>query len=137
MVFCISGHFYHPVCFLLRKKAPRHHADVPGGFAILEEAGRCGTPCRGKLVDQLVMSCAVDGEPGLAAVVGKHKGGSKCRGGKGYRHAQGHGPRCPAGPEQTTKKHPEALMASGCSELELLSRFELETSSLPRMRSTN
>lgn len=42
----------------------------------MEEAGRCGTPRRGKSVDQLVMSCAVDGEPGLAAVVGKHKGGS-------------------------------------------------------------
>ena len=42
----------------------------------MEEAGRCGTPRRGKLVDQLVMSCAVDGEPGLAAVVDKHKGGN-------------------------------------------------------------
>ena len=42
----------------------------------MEEAGRCGTPRRGKSVDQLVMNCAVDGEPGLAAVVGKHKGGN-------------------------------------------------------------
>lgn len=47
-----------------------------GGLCNMEEAGRCGTPRRGKLVDQLVMSCAVDGEPGLAAVVGKHKGGN-------------------------------------------------------------
>ena len=42
----------------------------------MEEAGRCGTPRRGKSVDQLVMSCAVDGELSLAAVVGKHKGGN-------------------------------------------------------------
>lgn len=36
----------------------------------MEEAGRCGTPRRGKLVDQLVMSCAVDGELGLVLCFG-------------------------------------------------------------------
>ena len=76
MVFCISGHFYHPFFFLLRKKAPRHHADVPGGFAIWRKQGDAVRPARGKSVDQLVMSCAVDGELSLAAVVGKHKGGN-------------------------------------------------------------
>ena len=37
----------------------------------------------------------------------------------------------------TDKKTPRSVSASRRSELELLSRFELETSSLPRMRSTN
>ena len=36
----------------------------------MEEAGRCGTPRRGKSVDQLVMSCAVDGEMGLVLCFG-------------------------------------------------------------------
>ena len=36
----------------------------------MEEAGRCGTPRRGKSVDQLVMSCAVDGELGLVLCFG-------------------------------------------------------------------
>ena len=35
------------------------------------------------------------------------------------------------------KKNTLKFSTSRCSELELLSRFELETSSLPRMRSTN
>ena len=36
----------------------------------MEEAGRCSMPRRGKLVDQLVMSCAVDGELGLVLCFG-------------------------------------------------------------------
>ena len=35
------------------------------------------------------------------------------------------------------KKAPQSPKTSRCLPLELLSRFELETSSLPRMRSTN
>jgi len=30
--------------FLLRKKAPRHHADVPGGFAIWRKQGDAVRP---------------------------------------------------------------------------------------------
>ena len=39
--------------------------------------------------------------------------------------------------KMANKKHPEVSKTSRCLPLELLSRFELETSSLPRMRSTN
>lgn len=36
--------FYHPVFFLLRKKAPRHVRMVPGGFAIWRKQGDAVCP---------------------------------------------------------------------------------------------
>jgi hypothetical protein len=39
--------------------------------------------------------------------------------------------------KMANKKPPEALRLQVVFSMELLSRFELETSSLPRMRSTN
>ena len=73
---CGSGGFLYfrsflPLVFLFAaQKGPPAPCGRAGGLCNMEEAGRCGTPRRGKLVDQLVMNCAVDGELGLVLCFG-------------------------------------------------------------------
>ena len=59
--------FLPPGFLFAAQKGPPAPCGRAGGLCNMEEAGRCGMPRRGKLVDQLVMSRAVDGEPGLSA----------------------------------------------------------------------
>ena len=62
--------FLPPGFLFAAQKGPPAPCGRAGGLCNMEEAGRCGMPRRGKLVDQLVMSCAVDGEPGLVLCFG-------------------------------------------------------------------
>ena len=73
---CGSGGFLYfrsflpPGLLFAAQKDPPAPCGRAGGLCNMEEAGRCSMPRRGKLVDQLVMSCAVDGEPGLVLCFG-------------------------------------------------------------------
>ena len=73
---CGSGGFLYfrsflpPGLLFAAQKGPPAPCGRAGGLCNMEEARRCGMPRRGKSVDQLVMSCAVDGEPGLVLCFG-------------------------------------------------------------------
>jgi len=62
--------FLPPGFLFAAQKGPPAPCGRAGGLCNMEEAGRCGMPRRGKLVEQLVMSCAVDGEMGLVLCFG-------------------------------------------------------------------
>ena len=62
--------FLPPGLLFAAQKGPPAPCGRAGGLCNMEEAGRCSMPRRGKLVEQLVMSRAVDGELGLVLCFG-------------------------------------------------------------------
>ena len=70
VVFLYFRSFLPPGLLFAAQKDPPAPCGRAGGLCNMEEAGRCSMPRRGRLVDQLVMSRAVDGELGLALCFG-------------------------------------------------------------------